>query len=80
MTANHSCRRVAELLSQSLDEPLDLGERTQLRLHLFLCRSCRHVERQLDGIRSLSANLFSGAFDDPDPPADGAPGARKPGA
>ena len=76
MTSIHSCRRVAELLSRSLDEPLDLADRTQLRLHLFLCRNCRHVERQLDGIRALSSTLFSGALDEPEAP----PSPRRPGA
>lgn len=72
MSALVSCRRAAELLSQGQDEPLDLNARTQLKLHLFLCRSCRHVERQLEGIRALSAGLFRGALDDE-------PGAPPPG-
>jgi len=70
MNGVSSCRRAAELLSQSLDEPLDLADRTQLRLHLFICRGCRHVEHQFEGIRALSARLFDGVLDDT-PPATG---------
>jgi hypothetical protein len=73
MSPPQSCRRAAELLSQSLDEPLDLAARSQLRLHLFLCRSCRHVENQFAGIRDLASNLFGGALDED-------PGERPPAA
>jgi hypothetical protein len=81
MTPEHSCRRAAELLSQALDEPLSSGQRLQLRLHLFLCRSCRHVDDQFSELRSLSTGLFGEdwgeAGDDvpAPPPATGKPPA-----
>lgn len=56
----HSCERVAELLSQSLDEPLGLLDRLRLRMHLSMCSNCRRVEQQLDSLHALSAELFSG--------------------
>lgn len=55
----HSCKRVAELLSQSLDEPLGLLDRLRLRMHLSMCDNCRRVEQQLDSLHAMSAELFS---------------------
>lgn len=55
----HSCKRVAELLSQSLDEPLGMLDRLRLRMHLSMCDNCRRVERQLNGLHALSAQLFA---------------------
>jgi len=58
MIRMHSCRRVAELLSQSLDEPLGLFDTIRLRMHLAICGNCRHVEEQLKGVQSLTARFF----------------------
>jgi predicted anti-sigma-YlaC factor YlaD len=68
MTRMHSCRRVAELLSRRLDEPLGLIDRFRLRVHLSICGNCRHVEEQLDSMHALSADLFAadGALEDDD--------------
>lgn len=55
----HSCKRVSELLSQSLDEPLGWFDRIRLRVHLSMCGNCRNIEQQLDGVRALSMVLFS---------------------
>lgn len=56
----HSCKRVAELLSQRLDEPLGLLDALRLRLHLSLCDNCRHVEQQLAGVEQLTADFVNG--------------------
>ena len=58
MSRLHSCREVARLLSQSLDEPLRISDRLQLRLHLFLCRNCRHVKSQFAEIQELSSKML----------------------
>ena len=58
----YSCRRVAELLSQRLDEPLALGDRIRLRMHLSMCASCQNIEQQLDSLTVLSASLFVTGF------------------
>lgn len=55
----YSCKQVAQLLSQRLDEPLGLVDRIRLSLHLSMCDNCRHVEQQLNGVHALSAELFS---------------------
>lgn len=58
MNITHSCKRVAELLSQQLDEPLDLLDRLRLRVHLSMCSDCRNVDDQLKSMHALSADLF----------------------
>ncbi len=57
MNVLHSCKRAAELLSQSLDEPLDMVDSLRLRMHLSMCGNCRHVEEQLQLIHHLSADV-----------------------
>ena len=56
----HSCKRVAELLSQRMDEPLGRIDELKLRLHLSLCGNCSNVEKQLNGVRAAAGDLFSG--------------------
>jgi predicted anti-sigma-YlaC factor YlaD len=73
----HSCKRVAELLSQRLDEPLGLVDEMKLRLHLSMCGNCRHVEQQIAAVHAASAGLFAGGLDlgdEPDPRPDKAAG------
>jgi anti-sigma factor RsiW len=48
------CESASELLSRRLDERLSLAERVALQGHLFACRHCRRLRRQL---RFLSAAL-----------------------
>ena len=45
-----SCKEVAELSSDYLDQELSTLHRFSLRLHLLLCRECREL---VLGIRSL---------------------------
>jgi len=59
MKLMHSCKRVAELLSQSLDEPLGWIDRMRLRMHLSMCGNCRNVEQQILGMETLTRDLFS---------------------
>ncbi len=68
MTWMLSCRKVAELLSHELDEPLELLDRLRLRMHLSMCRNCSNVGQQLSDLRALSAKLFSDPLDDADAP------------
>lgn len=55
----YSCKQVARLLSQRLDEPLGMFERIRLSVHLSMCDDCRHVAQQLNGVQVLSRDLFS---------------------
>jgi len=63
MDLMHSCRRVAELTSQSHDEPLGLLDRLRLRLHLSMCGNCRTVEQQLGAVSRLALELFEEAVE-----------------
>jgi hypothetical protein len=45
-----SCKEVAELSSDYLDQELSTWRRFWLRLHMLLCRQCREL---VQGIRSL---------------------------
>jgi len=72
MTFLHSCQKAAELLSQSLDEPLDLLDKLRLQVHLGMCGNCRHVEEQLNLIHRMGANI--GTLD----PCDGSDDAAAP--
>ena len=75
----HSCKRVAELLSQQLDEPLGLIDGLKLRLHLPLCGNCSNVAGQLGAVHAASAELFTTGLDlndetaTTDPPTRGTP-------
>lgn len=63
MNLMYSCRRVAELLSQRLDEPLGLLDEMRLRLHLSMCDNCSHVADQLGAVHAASAELLSNGFE-----------------
>lgn len=68
----YSCKRVAELLSQRLDEPLGLIDEMKLKLHLSMCGNCANVAVQLEALHSASADLLSTGLEI-DEPASGAP-------
>ncbi len=42
-----TCKDASHLLSQRQERPLSLRERLGLRLHLWMCVSCRRFEQQL---------------------------------
>jgi predicted anti-sigma-YlaC factor YlaD len=64
MTLLHSCKKAAELLSQSLDEPLDMVDKLRLRMHLSMCGNCRNVEEQLNLIHQMGAQIGTLDFGD----------------
>jgi predicted anti-sigma-YlaC factor YlaD len=53
MNLVYSCKKVAELLSQAQDEPLDILDQFRLKVHLSMCSSCQNVEQQLSQIAAL---------------------------
>lgn len=57
MTLLHSCKKAAELLSQSLDEPLHVIDSLRLRMHLSMCGNCRNVQEQLSLIHKMGPEL-----------------------
>jgi hypothetical protein len=46
-----TCKDASHLLSERQERPLGLRERWGLRLHLWMCVSCRRFERQIDLMR-----------------------------
>lgn len=57
MNLFHSCQRAAELMSQALDEPLDLVDQVRLRIHLSMCGNCQEVEKQMASLHELVPQL-----------------------
>jgi len=51
-----SCQQASRLLSQREDEPLSLGKRLRLRLHLLYCDACTNVSRQFAALRLAMRN------------------------
>ena len=51
-----SCKRVAQLASESLDRSLTLQERLLLRFHLFFCKFCSRYVRQLKFVQRACAH------------------------
>lgn len=69
MTLLHSCQKAAELLSQALDEPLDMVDKLRLRIHLSMCGNCRNVEEQFNLMHKMGAQLGTlDLCDDPESP------------
>ena len=42
-----TCKEASRLMSEGQDRELDLGQRTALRLHLFICSACSRVKKQM---------------------------------
>jgi len=53
----YSCRKVGELLSMAMDEPLGLTDRVRLQVHLAMCGNCRNVEEPMATLRMFGADL-----------------------
>jgi predicted anti-sigma-YlaC factor YlaD len=49
-----NCQTATQLLSQALDDELDLAERAPLRLHLWMCTHCRAFKGNLQDMRVLA--------------------------
>ena len=46
-----SCKDASQLISEGLDRNLSLREKIGLRLHLWMCDSCRLFEKQMSYLR-----------------------------
>ena len=42
-----SCKKVTELISKSMDEPLSSQEQLALKVHLFVCEWCEQFRKQM---------------------------------
>lgn len=52
-----SCEEASRLASDSMDRELPRGERWALRLHTFLCGSCRRLLQQLRILRAAAEKM-----------------------
>ena len=48
-----TCKDASQLISEGQDRKLGLRERIGLRLHLWMCQSCRLFEKQLGQLRQV---------------------------
>lgn len=46
-----TCKQASQLISQSLDQRLNLRDRIKLRLHLLICSICSRFNHQLSQLR-----------------------------
>ncbi len=55
-----NCKEYALLLSQSLDQPLSFWEKVSIKFHQIICPPCKHIQFQLDTIRSACRFTLQG--------------------
>ena len=54
-----SCKEVAELSSDYLEQELSALRRFSLRLHILLCRECRELVQGIRSLLNVSSELKS---------------------
>lgn len=54
------CEHASLLLSKRMDVPLNIAEKTMLRIHLMRCKKCKSLERNLQFLRDGSLILAHG--------------------
>ena len=59
-----TCKQASQLISQSLDRPLSLSSRMQLRFHLFICTACSRFNFQLNQLRAAVQRMRHNAEND----------------
>ena len=59
-----NCKHASQVLSQSLERRLSLGERLGLRLHLMMCDACTQFARQVTLLRQAIQGLVTRIGDD----------------
>lgn len=65
-----NCRETTQLVSESQDRPLNLKEKLQLRLHLWMCVGCRNFQRSVHLLRDAMQGFASGVYE-PEKGTDG---------
>jgi predicted anti-sigma-YlaC factor YlaD len=51
-----NCKQVSELVSQSMDRPLNWLERWRLGIHLKVCEGCRNFQKHVTVLRMAFRN------------------------
>jgi len=52
-----TCKQATQLISDKLDQNLNLWQRLNLKIHLLLCHYCRKYARQIGFLHSASTQL-----------------------
>lgn len=60
----YTCKQAHQKLSENLDRQLNLIERTQLKMHLSMCRSCSNFGTQMRTIRLAMQAMAKGKSSD----------------
>jgi hypothetical protein len=72
------CNDVSQKVSQGLDAPLPLATRLMVRMHLWMCRHCSRVYKQLQLLGRISRGVDAEISDcPPDLPTSLSPEARE---
>lgn len=48
------CSEATQLLSESQDRKLRIGERVAVRMHLFICTACSNFEKHMHVLRRVT--------------------------
>jgi hypothetical protein len=65
-----SCKDVTQLISESMDASLPVGQRIGMRLHLLMCKFCSRYERQLLLIRETVRRIVAAEEKPGEPPGE----------
>lgn len=66
-----NCYDATRLMSEKLDRPLGPLEKLNLRVHLFICKSCSHFGSHMQHLRLLTRSYAKGQGAAAVPPPDG---------
>ena len=47
-----NCKDISVLISRQQDQPLTMGEKFWLRLHLYICNGCRNFAKNMQVMRA----------------------------
>ena len=61
-----TCKQASQLISQSLDRPLSLSSRIELKFHLLICDACSRFKKQLNRLRIALQDLRQATENDRD--------------
>lgn len=65
-----SCHNATRLMSEKLDRNLGLVETMNLKLHLAMCKGCRHFDAHMGSLRQLTRAYAKGKGAAARPPVD----------
>jgi len=54
-----SCKHTSRLISEAQERKLNLTERISLRLHVWMCNSCRRFEKQIVFMRKIMNHEYT---------------------